>query len=77
MGKNVQVKYTGEHTDSVSKRVCRDMTIGEVYTAYLPDVGEVDHHGLPVSLSDELWITADDAGDTVVTELTDGFELVE
>ncbi|MES8009084.1 hypothetical protein U6K69_12010, partial [Cutibacterium acnes] len=78
MGKFVRVKYTGEHgRDRAAKMVCCDMTVGKVYDGCLPDKGETDPYGCAVSLKGELWITADDAGDHVVTVINSGFELVE
>ncbi|QHR70500.1 hypothetical protein megetsur_10 [Escherichia phage megetsur] len=76
MAKEVTVRYTGVHTSAHSKFCARDCTIGELYAARLPELGEVDPDGLEVCLPNELWVD-DDAGDTVVTQLGDGFELVE
>ncbi|WNO29996.1 hypothetical protein [Enterobacter phage SDFMU_EhYP] len=75
MAKQVQVRYTGPASCAVGNEVCRDCSVGTVYSAYLPEAGEWDKDGLRVQYDDELWIIADDAGDGVVCRLADGFEL--
>ena len=72
MAKQVQVRYVY----NAGALECRDITVGRVYDAELPSFGEVDKDGAEVQRYDELWITKDDAGDTVVTHLSAGFELV-
>lgn len=76
MAKQVQVRYTGEHSSVSGAFVARDLTVGRIYDAELPMAGEFDKDGLEVAYPDELWISADDVGDAVVTQLSDGFELV-
>lgn len=76
MAKQVKVRYTGEHSSASGVLVARDLTVGCIYDAELPTVGEFDKDGLEVAYPDELWISADDVGDHVVTQLSDGFELV-
>ena len=75
MAKDVMVKFIGANTLS-GKIVTRDMTLGRIYPAKMPSAGEIDPDGLSVLYDDELWIKADDAGEYVVTQLSDGFELV-
>lgn len=76
MAKQVQVRYTGPSSCALGNIVCRNCSVGTVYSAYLPEVGEQDKNGLLVQYDDELWIIADDDGDGVVCQLSDGFELV-
>lgn len=76
MAKQVQVRYTGEHCSASGAFAARDLTVGCIYDAELPTAGEFDKDGLEVAYPDELWISADDVGDKVVTQLSDGFELV-
>lgn len=73
MAKQVQVRY--EH--NTGSMECRDLTVGRVYNAELPEFGEVDKDGVEVMNNDELWIIEDDVGDGVVTRLSYGFVLVE
>lgn len=75
MAKNVMVKFIGANTFN-GKIVTRDMTLGRIYLAQMPSAGEIDPDGLPVIYDDELWIRADDVGESVITQLSDGFELV-
>lgn len=75
MAKDVVVKFIGANTFD-GKAVTRDMTPGRTYLAKMPSAGEIDPDGIPVLFNDELWIKADDVGDSVVTQLSDGFELV-
>ena len=75
MAKDVMVKFIGANTPA-GKIVTRDMTTGRTYLAKMPSAGEIDPDGLSVLYDDELWIKADDAGESVVTKLSDGFELV-
>lgn len=69
-GKFVLVKCVaiGDATD--------DMTIGKIYAGYLPVEGEEDMSGLVVRYDDEIWIWKDDAGDEVVTTLSDGLVVI-
>lgn len=76
MAKQVQVRYTGEHYSALGAFAARGLTVGRIYDAELPSPGEFDKNGLEVAYPDELWISADDVGDEVVTQLSDGFELV-
>ena len=76
MAKQVQVRYTGEHYSVAGVFIARDLTVGCIYDAELPTAGEFDKDGLEVAYLDELWISADDVGDKVVTRLFNGFELV-
>lgn len=75
MGKQVQVIFTAKNRSAAGRSVSRDMTSGKTYNGYLPDLGEKDPHGLAVAYTDELWIESDDAGETVVTRLSEGFIL--
>lgn len=75
MGKQVQVIFTAKDQSATGRFVTRDMTAGETYKGYLPDVGEEDPDGLAVAYTDELWIESDDVGETVVTRLSEGFIL--
>lgn len=54
----------------------RDMTIGNIYDAYLPEIGEIDHYGDEVRYDDEVWIDRDDKGEKVVIQLSDGLQIV-
>lgn len=80
MGKNVTVIFTGDFSeldilDSIAAMaLSRDCTIGDEYLAYLPDNGEFDVEGYPVTDDDELWLE-DDVCDAVVTKLSYGFKL--
>ena len=75
MAKDVTVKFIGANTPE-GELVTRDMTRGRIYLAQMPSAGEIDPDGLPMIYDDELWIKADDVGESVVTQLSDGFELV-
>lgn len=75
MAKDVTVKFIGAKTFG-GKAVTKGMTQGRIYPAKMPVVGEIDPHGWPVRFNNELWVEADDVGETVVTRLSDGFELV-
>lgn len=75
MGKQVKVIFTAKGQTYTGRVVTRDMTAGETYKGYLPDVGEKDPDGLEVAYVDELWIESDDVGETVVTRLSEGFTL--
>ena len=75
MAKDVTVKFIGANTCS-GKLVTRDMTQGRIYLAQMPSAGEIDPDGIPVIYDDELWIKADDVGESVITKLSNGFELV-
>jgi hypothetical protein len=76
MAKQVQVRYTGKHFSVSGALVAQDLTVGCIYDAELPAAGELDKDGLEVAYPDELWISADDVGYELVTQLSDGFELV-
>lgn len=73
MGKEVLVRCVVEPNHNAY----RDITVGAVYPAYLPEKGERDKEGFSVVYYDELWIHADDSGEGVVGQLSDGFEVVE
>lgn len=75
MGKQVKVKFNGL-TDPDFAGMYRDTTVGRVYDGYFPAPDETDAYGDPVDVDDELWYT-DDAGDSVVSRMSHGFELVE
>lgn len=75
MGKAVKVRFDANAGD-YELNIYRDLTVGSTYSAYLPEKGERDKHGLPVMLKDELWIDSDDIGDVVVGVLSDGFVIV-
>ena len=75
MAKDVMVKFTGANTPN-GMIVTRDMTLGRTYLAQMPSAGEIDPEGLPVIYDDELWVKEDDVGESVITQLSDGFELV-
>ena len=62
---------------SFVERVHRDLVPGETYSAWRPERGERDPHGFFVTNNDELWISADSAGDVVVTRLGYGFLIVQ
>jgi len=72
MAKKAVVKFTG----GFGNGELRDFTVGNVYHAYLPSLGEIDKDGLSVRKDDELWVVADDAGDEVVTNVSSGFEVL-
>lgn len=75
MGKQVKVKFLGRC--GYSSCVTKDLTMGKVYDAYVPDAGEVDKDGFPVQYGQrEYWIK-DDVGDAIVVDGKYGFELVE
>ena len=80
MATRVKVVYVPDSaTLAMSYMVCavhRDLTPGGTYSAKRPEFGEQDPDGLYVTHADELWIDADDAGDSVVTRLGYGFQLV-
>lgn len=73
MGKEVLVRCVAEP----NSRAYRDITVGAVYPAYLPEEGEYDKYGDRVFSDDELWIHADDCGGGVIGRLSAGFEVVE
>ena len=75
MGKQVQVIFTAKDLSYSGRVVSRDLTVGNTYKGYLPDVGEKDKDGLAVAYVDELWIESDDAGESVVTRLSEGFTI--
>lgn len=77
MGRKVKVKYVQKQNTVVARICLKDMTVGAVYDAYLPDEGELDKDLQPVLRKDEVWIFADDAGDEVVAHLGLGLEIVE
>lgn len=74
--KHIRVQFQGTE-NVVACMVSRDMTVGCIYTATRPAVGDIDPDGLSVMYDDELWIHADDAGDHVVTRLKYGFVIVD
>ena len=73
MGKEVLVRCVVQPKHIVYS----DIKVGAVYPAYLSDVGGRGKDGYLVVYPDELWIHADDVGDVVVGQLSDGFEIVE
>lgn len=75
MGQHVKVRVLSRESFAADV-LLRDCTIGKVYDAYLPDHGEIDAHGLPTEVEDEVWFT-DDVGDAVVACLSIGLEIVE
>ncbi|WP_312227592.1 hypothetical protein [Pseudescherichia sp.] len=77
MGKKVKVKYVKQADEFPQANTCRDMTVGKVYDAYVPDDGEIDPYGYEVQLRGELWIDNDDVGEKAVCQFFDNFEIVE
>lgn len=76
MGKEVLVRFNANAGDW-RLSIYRNITVGAVYPAYLPEEGDRDKAGVGVLYTDELWIHADDSGEGVVGQLSDGFEIVE
>ena len=76
MGKNVVVKCVNLWLGNSYFSPMRDLTVGNEYKAYLPDMGEKDPYGDEVIYDNEVWIEADDVGDKVVVQLSDGLEIV-
>lgn len=75
-GKNVKVRYVKKSNDYRAVLVMRDMTVGNIYDAYLPEIGEIDHYGYEVKYDDEVWIDRDDKGEKVVIQLSYGLQIV-
>lgn len=65
MAKKAVVKFTGGVGACLT-----NLTVGSFYHAYLPEDG---YH---VRYEDEVWIVADDAGEEVICQISDIFEIV-
>lgn len=75
MGKHVKVRFLGR--DGVTALVTKDLEVGKVYSAYMPDADEKDKDGYPVLYGEyEYWLT-DEVGDAIVVNGSNGFKLVE
>ncbi len=77
MGKQVKVKLIQKGNEASINGALVDMTVGNIYSAYIPSLNERDKDGMRVAFEDELWIKNDDAGDEVVTRIGKSFEVVE
>ena len=72
MAKKAVVKFNGGN----SAYYLKDLTIGSIYHAHLPEEGEFGNDGIAVRYEDEVWIVADDAEEEVICQISDGFEIV-